>query len=97
MAGIPTESAGFAGISGFLLQPPYFSGGLRRGFTFGLSARRSFGREEYIPCRKERQSLTPPSPPRRPGLALTMGSNGEEGSLDLLDSKPPAIRFGVSL
>src|SRR6266480_2382092 len=57
--GVP---AGFAGISGFLPQPPYFSGGLRRGLTFGLSARRSFGREEYIPCRKERQSLTPPTP-----------------------------------
>src|SRR6266699_4361226 len=41
--GVP---AGFAGISGFLPQPPYFSGELRRGFTFGLSARRSFGRSE---------------------------------------------------
>src|SRR6266566_8434756 len=52
---------GFCGnlFGGFLPQPPYFSGGLRRGLTFGLSARRSFGREEYIPCRKERQSLTP--------------------------------------
>src|SRR6266513_2864152 len=30
-----------------------------RGFTFGLSARRSFGREECVPCRRERQSLTP--------------------------------------
>ena len=29
--GVP---AGFAGISGFLTQPPYFSGGLRRGFYF---------------------------------------------------------------
>src|SRR6266566_3133452 len=58
--GVP---AGFAGISGFLPQPPYFSGGLPRGLTFGLSARRSFGREEYMPCRKERQSLTPPCPP----------------------------------
>src|SRR5882757_2780669 len=26
--------------------------------AFGLSARRSVGREEYIPCQKERQSLT---------------------------------------
>jgi len=33
-----------------------------RGFTFGLSARRSFGREEFIPCRKERQSLPPAYP-----------------------------------
>src|SRR5438552_6850456 len=46
MAGIPAESPlVLRGISGFLPQPPYFSGGLRRGFTFGLSARRSFGRE----------------------------------------------------
>src|SRR6266566_2986372 len=64
---------GFCGdlFGGFLPQPPYFSGERRRGLTFGLSARRSFGREEYIPCPRERQSLTPP---RRPGLALTMGS-----------------------
>src|SRR6266581_2836917 len=54
--GVP---AGFAGLSGFLPPPPYFSGGQRRGLTFGLSTRRSFGREEYIPCRKERQSLDP--------------------------------------
>ena len=54
--GVP---AGFAGTSAFLPQPPYFSGGLPRGLTFGLSARRSFGREEYMPCRRERQSLTP--------------------------------------
>jgi len=42
-----------------------------RGFTFGLSARRSFGREESIPCRTARQSLPPAW---TPGLALTMGS-----------------------
>src|SRR5207302_5528240 len=31
------------GFGGFLPQPPYFSGGPRRGFTFGLPAHRSFG------------------------------------------------------
>jgi hypothetical protein len=30
------------GFDGFLPQPPYFSGGPRRGFTFGLPAHRSF-------------------------------------------------------
>jgi hypothetical protein len=35
------------GFGGFLPQPPYFSGGLRRGFTFGLPAHRSSGHEEY--------------------------------------------------
>src|SRR5437667_10727548 len=60
MAGIPTESPRVLRESlRWVPQPPYFSGGLRRGFTFGLSARRSFGREQYIPCRGERQSLTP--------------------------------------
>jgi len=69
MAGIPAESPlVLRGISGFLPQPPYFSGGLRRGFTFGLSARRSFGREECIPCRTERHSLTP----AYPGLGLRL-------------------------
>jgi hypothetical protein len=32
--------SGFFG--GFLPQPPYFSGGQRRGFTLGLPAHRSF-------------------------------------------------------
>src|SRR5437879_7045960 len=62
--------AGFAGISGFFPHPPYFSGGLRRGFTFGLSARRSFGREVCIPCRTERHRL--PRPERR-GLRSPWG------------------------
>src|SRR5438876_4884573 len=33
------------GFGGFLPQPPYFSGGPRRGFTFGLPAHRSFGQD----------------------------------------------------
>src|SRR2546430_14423574 len=71
MAGIPAESPlVLRGISGFLPQPPYFSGGLRRGFTFGLSARRSFGREVCIPCRTERHRL--PRPERR-GLRSPWG------------------------
>jgi hypothetical protein len=45
-------------FSGFLPQPPDSSGGLRRGFTFGLPAHRSFldkrkfmerARKPYIP------------------------------------------------
>src|SRR2546429_1679047 len=76
--GVP---AGFTGISGFLPQPPYFSGGLRRGSTFGLSARRSLDAKNIYYAEKKGNRLTrltPPRPPRRPGLALTMGSNGEE-------------------
>ena len=81
MAGIPAESPlVLRGISGFLPQPPYFSGGLRRGFTFGLSARRSFGREEFMPCRTERQSLTPalPRPAASPQLQIiTQRASGD--------------------
>src|SRR6266480_451686 len=60
MAGIPTElplvlreSLG----SSDNLQPR-----TTKRLNFRLSARRSFGRAEHIPCRKERQSLTPPQP-----------------------------------
>src|SRR6266576_731118 len=72
MAGIPTESPLVLreSLRWVPPQPPYCSGGLRRGFTFGLSARRSFGREECIPCRTERPSL--PRPERR-GLRSPWG------------------------
>src|ERR1700746_2220193 len=40
------------GFGGFLPQPPYFSGGPRRGFTFGLPAHRSFGHKKYRTTRK---------------------------------------------
>jgi len=43
-------------FGGFLPQPPYFSGGQRRGFTFGLSARRSFGREEDKTNRRKKKA-----------------------------------------
>src|SRR2546423_1926992 len=46
-----------------------------RGFTFGLSARRSFGREECIPCRTERQSLTPTYPGLNAGACAHHGVN----------------------
>src|SRR5438045_3788471 len=60
MAGIPTESP-------LVLRESLGSSHNRltsaedyaRGFTFGLSARRSFGREECLPCRAGRPSLTP--------------------------------------
>src|SRR6266513_2803607 len=68
MAGIATESPLVLRES---LASSYnrltSAGGLPKGLTFGLSARRSFGREEYMPCRKERQSLTPPCPPLNTG------------------------------
>src|SRR5207249_6824679 len=43
------------GFGGFLPQPPYFSGGPRRGFTFGLPAHRSFGQKKYGAVRKEKK------------------------------------------
>src|SRR5205809_57789 len=43
------------GFGGFLPQPPYFSGGPRRGFTFGLPAHRSFGHKKYRTVRKEKK------------------------------------------
>src|SRR6266576_3721670 len=46
------------GFGGFLPQPPYFSGGPRRGFTFGLPAHRSFcGEIESSSGGKERGAL----------------------------------------
>jgi hypothetical protein len=41
----PVDFAGDFG--GFLPRPPYFSGGQRRGFTFGRPAHRSFGRMDF--------------------------------------------------
>src|SRR5438876_8724669 len=43
------------GFGGFLPQPLYFSGGPRRGFTFGLPAHRSFGQKKYGAVRKEKK------------------------------------------
>src|ERR1700746_1953573 len=43
------------GFGGSLPQPPYFSGGPRRGFTFGLPAHRSFGHKKYRTVRKEKK------------------------------------------
>src|SRR5438876_279943 len=44
----PLGSFSRDGFGGFLPQPPYFSGGPRRGFTFGLPAHRSFRREHFM-------------------------------------------------
>src|SRR6266581_32285 len=54
------------GFGGFLPQPPYFSGGPQRGFTFGLPAHRSFcGEIESSSGGKERGALYPrPKTPR---------------------------------
>src|SRR2546423_5643396 len=54
--GVP---AGFAGSLGSSHHRLTSAEDYARGFSFGLSARRSFGREEHIACRRERQSLTP--------------------------------------
>src|SRR5271166_374850 len=64
------DSYGVGGCSdlfgGFLSQPPYFGGGQRRGFTFGLSSHRSGGQKEYraVGRKKERWALYP-RPERR--------------------------------
>src|SRR6202011_6244548 len=58
-------------FGGFLPQPPYFSGGQRRGFTFGLSARRSFGREEDRINRRKKKAALYPRPERRGFTART--------------------------
>ena len=43
-------------FGGFLPQPPYFSGGQRRGFTFGLPAHRSFlGTNKFMTEAKKKQ------------------------------------------
>src|SRR4029077_5092781 len=58
-------------FGGFLPQPPYFSGGQRRGFTFGLSARRSFGREDGKTNRRKKKAALYPRPERRGFTART--------------------------
>src|SRR6266481_7451008 len=45
-------------FGGFLPQPPYFSGGQRRGLTFGLSTHRSFGREDDRTNQREKNAAT---------------------------------------
>ena len=49
-------------FGGFLPQPPYFSGGQQRGFTFGLSAHRSCRQKKYRSRRKKERG------PYIPGL-----------------------------
>src|SRR6266403_4577475 len=43
-------------FGGFLPQPPYFSGGQRRGLTFGLSTHKSFGREDDRTNQREKKA-----------------------------------------
>src|SRR6266550_545916 len=62
-------------------QPSYFSGGLRRGFTFGLSARRSLYQAEQKGNRLPR--------PERRGLRVPWGQCGRSGR-----SPPPQILGG---
>jgi hypothetical protein len=50
-------------FGGFLPQPPYFSGGQRRGFTFGLPAHRSFlGTSKFLTEAKKKQKESVISP-----------------------------------
>src|SRR6266550_7439701 len=71
MAGIPTEVARWFCRESlrWVPQRPYFRRGQRRALTFGLSAHRSFGREETIVERNKKQALYPrplrPRPERR--------------------------------
>src|ERR1700681_4643013 len=52
-------------FGGFLPQPPYFSGGQRRGFTFRLSGDRSFDETILERAQIQRQALYPrPETPR---------------------------------
>src|SRR5437016_13543177 len=46
------------GFGGFLPQPPYFSGGRRRGFTLGLPAHTSSG-HRYRGARQEQKEEGP--------------------------------------
>src|SRR6266481_8431887 len=51
-------------FGGFLPQRPYFRRGQRRGLTFGLSAHRSFGREDDRTNRRKKKVALYPSNPR---------------------------------
>src|SRR6266480_2737090 len=75
--GVP---AGFAGISGFLPRPPYFSGGLRRGLTFGLSAHRSWDASNTYHAEEKGNRL--PRPERR-GLRSHGSGGGTAWRFDL--------------
>ena len=58
---IVQDGAGFwSGLfGGFLAQPPYLSGGERRGFTFGLPAHGSFlGTSTFMVEAKEKQKTS---------------------------------------
>ena len=48
-------------FGGFLPQPPYSSGGLRKGLTSRMPCGRSFGREESITIQKRKQALAAPA------------------------------------
>jgi hypothetical protein len=61
------------GFGGFLPQPPYFSGGQRRGCTFGLPAHRSFGQMDFRVTDSEKQEAFYP----RPETSRLYGPNGK--------------------
>jgi hypothetical protein len=58
LKGEDSYGAGFwSGLfGGFLPQPPYFGGGQRRGFTFGLPAHRSLFGDEPVYHRGEEKA-----------------------------------------
>jgi hypothetical protein len=63
LKGEDSYGAGFwSGLfGGFLPQPPYFGGGQRRGFTFGLPAHRSLFGDEPVYDRSEEKAKREPS------------------------------------
>jgi hypothetical protein len=72
LKGEDSYGAGFwSGLfGGFLPQPPYFGGGQRRGFTFGLPAHRSLFGDEPVYDRSEEKAKREPYIPglKRPRL-----------------------------
>jgi hypothetical protein len=59
-------------LGGILPQPPYLSGGQRRGFTFGLPAHRSFlGTSKFmIEAKKKKKGALYPRPRNAEALRL---------------------------
>src|SRR6266550_2098975 len=66
-----------------------------RGFTFGLSARRSFGREECIPCRTERP--TPAYPGLNAGACAHHGVNSRLINDSFNKSQHPKFPYGLTI
>jgi hypothetical protein len=93
----PLGSFSRDGFGGFLPQPPYFSGGPRRGITFGLPAHRSFRREHFmLPHSKKQEGLISPASKAealRPSRVRRAQSTGRSaGAGDLSTCRPCRLR-----